>query len=194
MTAVEPRAAAGTRDQLVDAVAGLGSLGHEPSRPPEEVHAPHTVGGQAFEFPFGPVRQVGVESLYYGLVTGGEEVVDLYLFTWHKHRGVEWRLHGKTMREAIFLAERAEGLSAVAVGWALAAAAEAATGVTPPPAAARTRAVALELERLYNHAAATAALCARPPGCRWARPRPRSRWSGCCGSTRWRSGTGTCSA
>ena len=44
------------------------------------------VGGQAFEFPFGPVRQVGVESLYYGLVTSGEEIVDLYLFTWHKHR------------------------------------------------------------------------------------------------------------
>ena len=137
----------------------LPTLGHEPPRPPEEVHAPHTVGGQAFEFPFGPVRQVGVESVYYGLVTSGEEVVDLYLFTWHKHRGVEWRLNGKTMREALFLAERAEGLSAVAVGWAFAAAAEAALGVAPPPAAARTRAVALELERLYNHAAATAALC-----------------------------------
>ena len=141
------------------AATELPTLGHEPSRPPEEVHAPHTVGGQAFEFPFGPVRQVGVESLYYGLVTSGEEVVDLYLFTWHKHRGVEWRLRGKTVPEAIFLAERAEGLSAVAVGWAFAAAAEAALGVTPPPAAARTRAVALELERLYNHAAATAALC-----------------------------------
>ena len=137
----------------------LPTLGHQPPRPPEEVHAPHTVGGQAFEFPFGPVRQVGVESLYYGLVTSGEEVVDLYLFTWHKHRGVEWRLNGKTMREALFLAERAEGLSAVAVGWAFAAAAEAALGVVPPPAAARSRAVALELERLYNHAAATAALC-----------------------------------
>ncbi len=134
-------------------------LGHRPDQPPEETHALHTVGGQAFEFPFGPVRQVGVESVYYGLVTSGEEVVDLYLFTWHKHRGVEWRLHGKTTREAIFLAERAEGLSAVAVGWAFAAAAEAALGVAPPPAAARTRAVALELERLYNHAAATAALC-----------------------------------
>ena len=34
-----------------------------------------------------------------------------------------------------------------------------ALGIAPPPAAARTRAVALELERLYNHAAATAALC-----------------------------------
>ena len=139
--------------------AELPTLGHQPAQPPAEVHAPHFVGGQAFEFPFGPVRQAGVESLYYGLVTSGEEVVDLYLFTWHKHRGVEWRLRGKTVREAIFLAERAEGLSAVAVGWAFAAAAEAAVGVTPPPAAARTRAVALELERLYNHAAATAALC-----------------------------------
>ena len=140
------------------AAAELPTLGHEPALQPEEVHAPHFVGGQAFEFPFGPVRQAGVESLYYGLVTSGEEVVDLYLFTWHKHRGVEWRLRGKTIHEAIFLAERAEGLSAVATGWAFAAAAEAAAGVTPPPAAARTRAVALELERLYNHAAATAAL------------------------------------
>jgi len=137
----------------------LPTLGHRPGEPPAEVHAPHVVGGQAFEFPFGPVRQVGVESLYYGLVTSGEEVVDLYLFTWHKHRGVEWRLRGKTMHEAIRLAERTEGLSAVATGWAFAAAAEAAAGVAPPAAAARTRAVALELERLYNHAAATAALC-----------------------------------
>ncbi len=134
-------------------------LGHRPAQPPEEVHAPHTVGGQAFEFPFGPVRQVGVESLYYGLVTSGEEIVDVYLFTWHKHRGVEWRLRGSTPHEAMFLAERVEGLSAVAVGWAFAAAAEAALGIAPPPAAARTRAVALELERLYNHAAAMAALC-----------------------------------
>ena len=108
-------------------------LGRGPAQPPEEVHAPHTVGGQAFEFPFGPVRQVGVESLYYGLVTSGEEVVDVYLFTWHKHRGVEWRLRGLTPGEAIFFAERAEGLSAVAVGWAFAAAAEAALGITPPP-------------------------------------------------------------
>ena len=128
----------------------LPRLGHPPARPPEDVHAPHTVGGQAFEFPFGPVRQVGAESLYYGLVTSGEEVVDVYLFTWHKHRGVEWRLRGRTPGQAMFFAERAEGLSAVAVGWAFAAAAEAALGVAPPPAAGRTRAVALELERLLR--------------------------------------------
>ncbi len=134
-------------------------LGHRPPRAPEEAHAPHAVGGQAFEFPFGPVRQAGVESLYYGLVTSGEEIVDLYLFTWHKHRGVEWRLQGRSPGEAVFLAERAEGLSAIGVGWAFAAAAEAALGAEPPPAAQLTRAIALEMERLYNHAAALAALC-----------------------------------
>jgi Ni,Fe-hydrogenase III large subunit/Ni,Fe-hydrogenase III component G len=141
------------------AARDLPRLGHRSPRPPRGANAPHTVDGQAFEFPFGPVRQVGVESLYYGLVTSGEEVVDLYLFTWHKHRGVEWRLRGKTPREAAFLVERAEGLSAVAVGWAFSAAVEAALGIEPLRAAARSRAVALELERLYNHAAAMAALC-----------------------------------
>jgi Ni,Fe-hydrogenase III large subunit len=137
----------------------LPRLGHRPAHALEDVHAPHAVGGQAFEFPFGPVRQVGVESLYYGLVTSGEEIVDLYLFTWHKHRGVEWRLQGRTPAEAMFLAERAEGLSAIAVSWSFAAAAEAALGTEPPPAAQLTRGIALELERLYNHAAAMAALC-----------------------------------
>jgi Ni,Fe-hydrogenase III large subunit len=156
-----PHAGPGPRRVPGDRPPGLAlpRLGHQPPSEPEEAHAPHIVGGQAFEFPFGPVRQAGVESLYYGLVTSGEEVVDLYLFTWHKHRGVEWRLRGKTPREAMFFAERAEGLSAVAVGCAFAAAAEAASGITPPPPAERTRAVALELERLYNHAAAMAALC-----------------------------------
>lgn len=127
--------------------------------PSREVHHPHTVGGEAFEFPVGPVRAAGAESLYTGLVTSGEEVVDLYLFTWHKHRGAERRLRGRTPSEALFLVERVEGLSAVGNGWAFAAAVEAATGTTIAPASARVRAVALELERLYNHAAAVAALC-----------------------------------
>jgi len=134
-------------------------LGRAPAEPPKDVHAPHHVGGHAFEFPFGPVRQVAVESLYYGLVTSGEELVDLYLFTWHKHRGVEWRLRGATPRDALFQVERTEGLGAVGNAWALAAAVESALELEPPPRAMAARALALELERLYNHAAATAALC-----------------------------------
>jgi Ni,Fe-hydrogenase III large subunit len=137
----------------------LPRLGRAPDEPPQDVHAPHLVGGQAFEFPFGPVRQVGVESLYYGLVTSGEELVDLYLFTWHKHRGIEWRSQGQTPQQALFGVERAEGLGAIGNGWAFAAAAEAALGLRPGQAASAVRGIALELERLYNHAAAIAGLC-----------------------------------
>lgn len=134
-------------------------LGRSPNHDPADVHAPHVVEGHAFEFPVGPVRATAVESLYYGLVTSGEEVVDLYLFTWHKHRGIEWRLRGMTPREALFLVERAEGLSAVAHGWAFAAAVERALGIAVPLSSNRIRAAALELERIYNHAAAIVALC-----------------------------------
>ncbi|MGI8576721.1 MAG: hypothetical protein ACR2KG_02130 [Nocardioidaceae bacterium] len=137
-------------------VPRLGPAAHSS---PVDVHAAHRVGGNAFEFPFGPVRMAGAESLYYGLVTSGEEVVDVYLLTWHKYRGLEWRLRGMTPSQALFLVERVEGLSAVAQGWAFADAVEHALDVTPTPAAACIRGIALELERLYNHAAAIAALC-----------------------------------
>lgn len=108
---------------------------------PRELRAPHHVDGEAFEFPFGPVRVAGWESLYMGLVTTGEEVLDLYLFHWHKHRGIERRLHGLAPEQGLFLVERTEGLSAVAL------------------ACAYSRAVALELERIYNHAQSIAILC-----------------------------------
>ncbi|MGH3401926.1 MAG: hypothetical protein ACRDRJ_05290 [Streptosporangiaceae bacterium] len=134
-------------------------LGRRPLSALPSMHAPHHVGGQAFEFPFGPVRQVAMESLYYGLVTSGEELVDLYLFTWHKHRGVEWRAQGRDPAQALFHVERMEGLGAIGNSWAFAAAAETALDIEPADAELRSRAVALELERLYNHAAATAALC-----------------------------------
>ncbi|MGW5231410.1 hydrogenase large subunit [Streptomyces nodosus] len=137
----------------------LPRLGRAPQEPPPEVHAPHRVGGTAFEFPFGPVRGAGLESLYYGLVTSGEEIVDLYLFTWHKYRGAEWRLRGRTPQQALFQIVRLEGPSAVGNAWAFAAAVESALGIDVPARAANSRSVALELERLYNHAAAMAALC-----------------------------------
>ncbi|BBZ50210.1 nickel-dependent hydrogenase large subunit [Mycobacterium heidelbergense] len=141
------------------AQADLPRLGRPPIREPADVRAPHAVGGAAFEFPVGPVRGAGLESLYYGLVTSGEEVVDLYLFSWHKYRGIEWRLGGMHPRQALFLVERAEGLSAVAHAWAFAAAVETALGVAVSSAASRIRGAALELERIYNHVAAIAALC-----------------------------------
>jgi Ni,Fe-hydrogenase III large subunit len=134
----------------------LGSRSTEERGP---TRSPHVIGGQAFEFPFGPVRAAGAESLYFGLVTSGEEVVDLYLFTWHKHRGIEWRLRGLYPAQALFLVQRIEGFSAVAHGMAFAMAVENAQGMAISQQTTRMRNVALELERIYNHTAALAALC-----------------------------------
>jgi Ni,Fe-hydrogenase III large subunit len=121
--------------------------------------APHVVEGDAIEFPFGPVRVAAWESLYMGLVTTGEEVLDLYLFHWHKHRGVEQRLVGLTPDRATFFVERLDGLSSVGDTIAFCRSVERASDKSVPDDAAHTRAVALELERIYNHAAAIAALC-----------------------------------
>ncbi len=134
-------------------------LGEPPPDDRPLPHAPHYVSGEAVEFPFGPVRGVAQESMYMGLVTSGEELIDLYLLQWHKHRGIERRLCGESVARALFLVERVEGLSAVGNGWAFCRAVEAIAEVSPHPATERSRGVALELERLYNHAAAIAALC-----------------------------------
>jgi Ni,Fe-hydrogenase III large subunit len=122
-------------------------------------YEPHVVSGEAFEFPFGPVRVAGWESLYMGLVTTGEEVLDLYLMAWHKHRGVERRLTGLDPERAAFFVERADGLSTVGDTLAFCRAVEAIGGAWVPEPAQRTRAIALELERIYNHVAAIAATC-----------------------------------
>jgi Ni,Fe-hydrogenase III large subunit/NADH:ubiquinone oxidoreductase subunit C len=134
-------------------------LGWHRHVPPNEVRAPHVVQGEAFELPFGPVRAAGWESLYMGLVTTGEEILDLYLFQWHKHRGIERRLAGLPPDRALFWVERAEGLGAVGNALAFCHAIERLADVDVPDGAERGRAVALELERLYNHAAAIAAMC-----------------------------------
>jgi Ni,Fe-hydrogenase III large subunit/NADH:ubiquinone oxidoreductase subunit C len=122
-------------------------------------YEPHVIEGEAFEFPFGPVRATGWESLYMGLVTTGEEVLDLYLMGWHKHRAIEQRLSGLDPDRATFFVERTDGLSAVGDTLAFCRAVEAATGQRVPEPAQRTRALALELERIYNHVAALAATC-----------------------------------
>jgi len=126
---------------------------------PTEVRAPQVVQGEAFEFPVGPVRGAAQESLYLGLVTTGEELLDAYLALFHKHRGIEHRLVGLELQQALFLVERCEGQGAVGNALAFARSAEAALGLEVPEAAARTRGLALEMERIYNHVASVAALC-----------------------------------
>lgn len=151
-------------EQLLNRIAVPPDPGGGRSRLPDHAlasratHLPYTVGGHAFEFPVGPVHATGVESVYYGLVTSGEEVVDLFLQTWHKYRGIQRRLPGLEPDRALFLVERSEGLSAASTATAYCCAVEQALGMAVLPQTQRDRAVCVELERLYNHAQSVVAL------------------------------------
>jgi Ni,Fe-hydrogenase III large subunit/Ni,Fe-hydrogenase III component G len=111
------------------------------------------------DYPLGPVRSGIVESGHYLLRTVGEEIVDLALRLFYKHRGVEHRSVGLGPQHLPLVAERISGTDAFAESLALCQALEALAGVEVPPRAAALRAIFAELERLYNHLGYQADLC-----------------------------------
>ncbi|HVC33659.1 MAG TPA: NADH-quinone oxidoreductase subunit C [Chloroflexota bacterium] len=111
------------------------------------------------DYPLGPVRSGVVESGHYTLRTVGEELVDLRLQLFYKHRGVEKRAEGLGLLHAPLVAERISGTSAFAHSLALCQAIERASGAVVPERARYLRTLFAELERLYNHVGYQADLC-----------------------------------
>lgn len=123
--------------------------------PPTIVDAPG-----AFVMPVGPVYSDFGEAAHFQLETVGEDVIVTYPRLFYKHRGVEKIAEGKTLADALLLAERFSGTSAFAHALALCQAAERIAGVAPPPRALALRALLAEFERLRHHAATITGLCA----------------------------------
>jgi Ni,Fe-hydrogenase III large subunit/Ni,Fe-hydrogenase III component G len=111
------------------------------------------------DYPLGPVRSGIVESGHYTLRTVGEEIVDMYLQLFYKHRGVEKRAEGLPIELLPLVAERISGTSAFAHSLALCQALENLVEVEIPPRARYLRTLLAELERLYNHLGYQADLC-----------------------------------
>lgn len=111
------------------------------------------------DYPLGPVRSGIVESGHYLLRTAGEELVDMRLQLFYKHRGIEKRAEGVALEHLPLIAERISGTSAFANSLALCQALERAAGVDAPPRARFLRTLLAELERLYNHLGFQADLC-----------------------------------
>ena len=108
-------------------------------------------GLDAFVIPYGPVRSGVFEAIQFQIETGGETVERLQTRPFFKHRGMEARFVGLPPDRAVYVAERVAGIATVAYASAFSQAVERATGVQPPPAAERWRAVYAELERLACH-------------------------------------------
>ena len=89
----------------------------------------------------------------------GETIVKMKVRLWYLHPGIERLFEGRSLVDALVLAERIWGDSAVGHSLAFCLGVEEALGLDVPVRADELRAVVLELDRLNNHVADVGALC-----------------------------------
>jgi Ni,Fe-hydrogenase III large subunit len=99
-----------------------------------------------------------IEPGHFRFSVVGETVLRLKARLWYVHRGIEKLFHGRPAEGAVDLAERVSGDSSAAHALAHSLAVEDALGIEMPDPVHRLRALIVELERLYNHAADLGAL------------------------------------
>ncbi|MGV0626576.1 hydrogenase large subunit [Mycolicibacter minnesotensis] len=131
--------------------------------PPEFAAAGHfpflrVDGAGVYEIPVGPVHAGLIEPGHFRFSVVGESVLRLKARLWYVHRGIERLFQGRPADAAVGLAERISGDTSAGHALAHALAVEDALGVRLPDPAHRLRALLVELERLYNHAADLGAL------------------------------------
>jgi Ni,Fe-hydrogenase III large subunit/Ni,Fe-hydrogenase III component G len=116
-------------------------------------------GPGVYEIPVGPVHAGVIEPGHFRFSVVGETILKLKARLWFTHKGIEKLAEGRPVAEALRLAERVSGDTAVGHALAFCLAVEDALGWAVPEPVARVRAVLLELERLYNHVTDLGALC-----------------------------------
>jgi Ni,Fe-hydrogenase III large subunit len=110
-------------------------------------------GEDIHQVALGPVGGGIMEPAHFRLSVLGETVLRLEVRLGWAHKGTLGLMRGKSPRTAARFAARLAGEATVAHSVAFARAAEAASGIDPPPRAAALRAVMAELERVANHLA-----------------------------------------
>jgi len=123
-------------------------------RPPRIVHTPG-----AFAMPVGPIYSGVTESVHFLLETVGEDVIHAYSRLFYKYRAVEKIAEGRTVADALLLAERFNATTAFAHALAFCQAIETIAAVVVPLRARALRVLLAELERLRHHAGAIQEIC-----------------------------------
>ena len=113
----------------------------------------HVQGDGVYEIPVGPIHAGIIEPGHFRFSVVGETILRMKARLWFVHRGMERLFEGRLPSEAIELAERISGDTAVGHTVAFVQAVEEALGIPIDPEVAARRALLLELERLYNHVA-----------------------------------------
>jgi Ni,Fe-hydrogenase III large subunit len=108
-------------------------------------------GYGVFTFPYGPVTFGVPEAGGFKFVTYGERIVKVAPTINFKRRGIEQSIVGMKPDEALLLVERSAGNFSASYSTCFATAVEDSLRIETPEAAKWIRAVAIELERIYNH-------------------------------------------
>jgi Ni,Fe-hydrogenase III large subunit/Ni,Fe-hydrogenase III component G len=115
-------------------------------------------GTGVYEIPVGPVHAGLIEPGHFRFSVVGETVLRLKARLWFVHRGLEKLFEGRPATQAVDLAERVSGDTSAGHALAHSLAVENALGIDVTAPVQRLRALLIELERLYNHAADLGAL------------------------------------
>ena len=140
---------------------GLVPQGHpwlKPVRRPAPVDFFQVKGGEIHEVAVGPVHAGIIEPGHFRFQCNGEEVLHLEIALGYQHRGIEEALVGGPHRATLSQMETVAGDSSIAHATAHAMVREALAGTEAPLRGQWLRAIALELERLANHAGDLGAL------------------------------------
>jgi Ni,Fe-hydrogenase III large subunit len=116
-------------------------------------------GPGVYEIPVGPVHAGMIGPGHFRFSVVGETILNLKARLWFTHRGIEKLFAGRDPFHALELAERVSGDTTAGHTLAFCLAVEDALGLYVPAPDQQIRALLLELERLYNHAADIGALC-----------------------------------
>lgn len=117
-------------------------------------------GAGVFEVPVGPIHAGIIEPGHFRFSQAGESILRLDAKMFFVHRGIEKAIEGLPVEKAFYQVERISGVCGVAHSLAYCHAIESLAEVNVPERAQYLRALAAELERLYNHVGDIGNLCA----------------------------------
>jgi len=115
-------------------------------------------GEEVHEVGVGPVHAGIIEPGHFRFQCHGEEILHLEIQLGYQHRGIEPLMRGNDLKRCALLSEAIAGDTSIGHSIAFCETAESLAACAIPPKAQAIRAVALELERLANHAGDLGAL------------------------------------
>ncbi|MDX8403465.1 MAG: NADH-quinone oxidoreductase subunit C [Mariprofundaceae bacterium] len=116
-------------------------------------------GDGVYEIPVGPVHAGIIEPGHFRFLAIGEQILNLEERLGYVHKGIEKRLEGLQVEDAIRIASRASGDMTVAYAWAFSRACEQAVDMEIPARGSFLRGILCERERMTNHIGDIGAIC-----------------------------------